>query len=85
MLHLLRGDRPWFRAKRRGYGTGLPIAWQGWVVLAAYLVVTFSAATQVPRHPLVAIVLIAVATAVLIVLSAQHTRGGWKWRWGGEE
>lgn len=26
MLHLFLDDRPWFRAKRRGYGTGLPIA-----------------------------------------------------------
>ena len=26
MLHLLFDDRPWFRPKSRGYGTGLPIA-----------------------------------------------------------
>ena len=37
MLHLLRGDRPWFRPKRRGYGTGLPIAWQGWVMLLVHI------------------------------------------------
>ena len=29
MLHLIFDNRPWFRARRRGYGTGLPIAWQG--------------------------------------------------------
>jgi hypothetical protein len=27
----------WFPAKRYGWGWGLPIAWQGWVVLALFL------------------------------------------------
>ena len=28
----------WFRAKRYGWGWGLPIAWQGWVVLSVWFV-----------------------------------------------
>src|SRR3546814_16802549 len=32
MLHLFLDERPWFSAKRHGYGTGLPLAWQGWVL-----------------------------------------------------
>ena len=31
--------KPWFRAKRIGYGTGLPIAWQGWVMLLVHCAV----------------------------------------------
>ena len=27
----------WFPAKTRGWGWGLPIKWQGWVVVAVYL------------------------------------------------
>ncbi len=27
----------WFPAKRYGVGWGLPVTWQGWVVLAAFL------------------------------------------------
>jgi hypothetical protein len=27
----------WFPAKRYGWGWGLPIRWQGWVVMLAYL------------------------------------------------
>ena len=27
----------WFPAKRRGWGWGPPSAWQGWVVLLAYV------------------------------------------------
>ena len=32
-------DQPrfWFPVKRYGWGWGLPVRWQGWVVLAAYL------------------------------------------------
>lgn len=26
----------WFRAKRYGWGWGLPTAWQGWVVMALF-------------------------------------------------
>ena len=37
MLHLLFDDRPWFRPKKRGYGAGLPIAWQGWALLLAHI------------------------------------------------
>jgi hypothetical protein len=31
--------KPWFRAKRIGYGTGMPMAWQGWVMLLAHCVI----------------------------------------------
>ena len=37
-------SRIWFPAKKYGYGWGLPCAWQGWVVMLAYvcLVITVS-------------------------------------------
>jgi hypothetical protein len=33
----------WFPAKRFGWGWGLPTAWQGWVVLAAYFALVIGA------------------------------------------
>lgn len=34
-----RDGKPyWFRAKRYGWGWGLPLTWQGWVVLALFFV-----------------------------------------------
>jgi len=33
--------RVWFPAKRYGWGWGLPCAWQGWLVLAAYFLGMF--------------------------------------------
>ena len=29
-------DKIWFPAKKHGFGWGLPITWQGWVVLVLY-------------------------------------------------
>ena len=79
-------DSDWFAPKRFGYGAGLPIAWQGWAVHGGYLAtVAITAAALMPRHPYVVVTILVAATAVLIVVSAQHTRGGWKWRWRGEE
>ena len=31
-----RSKQYWFPVKRYGWGWGLPIVWQGWVVLVAY-------------------------------------------------
>lgn len=79
-------DGNWFAPKRFGYGSGVPIAWQGWAVLAAYSATCILAGmTLVPRHPAVAIAIIAAATIACIIVCAQHTRGGWKWRWNGED
>ena len=34
-------DEPkaWFAPERYGYGAGLPIAWQGWALIGAYIAV----------------------------------------------
>jgi hypothetical protein len=32
--------RYWFRAKRYGFGWGLPVAWQGWVFFLSWLLIT---------------------------------------------
>lgn len=73
-------DRPWFAPKRIGYGTGLPIAWQGWAVFVVYIlaiVVAMRALSLVAE--LIAVV---AATAALIVVCKKKTAGGWRWRDG---
>ena len=35
-------DLEWFAPKRYGYGSGLPISWQGWAVLVGFLVLAFA-------------------------------------------
>ena len=42
--------KPWFRAKKYGLGWGLPVTWQGWVVLIAYLVFIFWDFARIDRY-----------------------------------
>jgi hypothetical protein len=37
----------WFEAKRYGYGSGLPIAWQGWAITIAYFVLILGSGLSV--------------------------------------
>ena len=30
-------NKPWFKAKKYGYGCGLPVTWQGWLVFIIYI------------------------------------------------
>ena len=76
-------DDAWFAAKRYGYGAGLPTAWQGWAISAAYSLAVVGSAWFVLPLSVVAFVAIALgATAALLAVCAQKTRGGWRWRWG---
>ena len=75
----------WFAPKRHGYGAGLPIAWQGWAILIGYVLLIAAAGLLIPYSPIAFIALVAAATAALIVICAQKTRGGFRWRWGGKD
>ena len=72
--------KPWFAAKRYGYGAGLPIAWQGWVVLALFIL-GMASGRLVPGLPL-RIAAMTALVAGLLVVCALKTEGGWRWRWG---
>ena len=76
-------DRPeWFAPKRYGYGAGLPIAWQGWAVIAAFLAVVAVTGVLFGENELLAATIIVPAIAMLLLITARTTRGGWRWRWG---
>lgn len=42
--------RYWFPAKEYGYGWGLPVTWQGWLVIVAYLVLIAAGIFLFPLH-----------------------------------
>lgn len=75
----------WFAHKRYGFGSGLPIAWQGWAASSLYLAIVLVATLFVERSPWPAGSIIFTATAIFLVICARTTRGGWHWRWGGGE
>ena len=86
MLPGLFGTDPWFEPKKLGYGSGLPCAWQGWVVLLAFLAIIIGAVALVGEdRPLLLIAIVLPVTAIFILIAAKTTRGGWKWRFGKDE
>ncbi len=78
-------DRAWFAPRRYGYGAGNPIAWQGWLILAIYAAAVVSAAMLLAPNIWAIASVVIPATAILIIITAQTTRGGWRWRWGKED
>jgi len=89
MLHGLFEDGDWFAPKRYGYGAGLPIAWQGWVLLGSYMALVIGIASGIanaePQVQLASAVGIVAATALFVLIVAKRTRGGFRWRWGDED
>lgn len=67
-----RDDAYWFRARRIGFGWGLPLRWQGWVVLVAYLLTVLVCGWRFPPdvQPLAFGFCMALATGLLIAVCA---------------
>ena len=79
-------DRPqWFASKRYGIGAGMPIAWQGWAILAAFALLIGLALLSFGPDDVRGLAIVIPATAVLLLVAALTTRGGWRWRWGNED
>jgi len=75
-------ERPkyWFAAKRYGWGWGLPLCWQGWVVMGVWLAVLVPVVILLEEP--------ARGTAVLLESVVLVAICWWKgepprWRWGG--
>ncbi len=71
----------WFPAKRYGLGWGLPVTWQGWAVLVAYLVAIAAVTASLPDHPRAGAVLIAGASLLLLGICWRKGEP-LRWRWG---
>ena len=76
----------WFPAKRYGWGWGLPVAWQGWIVLIAFVglfgagFLVFPPSTEI--GPLLIYVFLLTAGLIAICwLKGEPPR----WRWGNGE
>ena len=75
-------DKPWFAAKRWGLGGGLPIAWQGWVMMTLHLAMVFVVAAVFQRHSLAQLIVTVAVGVAPFPLYAAKTKGGWRWRSG---
>lgn len=88
MLHKINDDGAWFAPKRFGYGASWPIAWQGWLVLVLYLGAMIGAGLLAANGHggghIAGVALMLMLTGLFMIIAARRTRGGWKWRWGGD-
>jgi hypothetical protein len=75
----------WFAPKRYGYGSGLPISWQGWVVTLGFVALVIGLSLLLKNRPVQLVAAIALATFAFMLICANTTRGGWRWRWGEED
>ena len=89
MWHLFSDDRPWFAAKRFGYGAGMPIAWQGWALLLSYVLALIGLgflAERLQGEALAWLILAMVLlTIALVVVARARTSREWRWRWGEDD
>lgn len=81
-------DKAWFAQKQYGLGSGMPIAWQGWLSLIAYIALAtglaFMATQQHGAKAVLTWIGFFAATLLFCLICWRKTRGGWKWRWGGD-
>ena len=75
----------WFSAKRYGYGSGLPMTWQGWAVTTAFVALVIVTSLLLKDRPMQLIAVCVPLTMIFIAICARTTRGGWRWRWGDED
>jgi hypothetical protein len=76
----------WFPAKRYGWGWGLPMTWQGWLVLAAFAALVVAGTFLFPPTKATAAYIV-----YIVILSALLTGVCWlkgeppRWRWGNDD
>lgn len=78
-------DDAWFTPKLFGFGFGFPIAWQGWLLVLAYLVVVVTLVLALKERPIELIAALCLPTVALLVIGCRKTRGGCRWRWGRDD
>lgn len=74
------GKKPWFAVKRYGYGVGLPISWEGWLVLSAYLLVVIGSALFMSA--VTTLVVVTVTTPLFVYVAYVRSDAEWRWRHG---
>jgi len=73
--------RYWFRAKRYGWGWGLPLCWEGWVVMGVWLagLVAIVGLLEEPERG-ASVLLESIVLVAICWWKGEPAR----WRWGGD-
>jgi hypothetical protein len=73
-----------FRAKRYGWGWGLPATWQGWVVFVAWLVVVLLISPWLVAYSRALFFLFIGTMSAVLIAICYVTGEPPRWRWGGD-
>ncbi len=74
----------WFPAKKYGYGWGFPIAWQGWAVMLAYILLATIGSVLITKSPedIIWLIIYNTVLAGLMIFICYKKGEKSKWRWG---
>lgn len=73
----------WFPAKRYGWGWGLPQRWQGWVVLALFLILVCAGIFIFPPRARGLEFFVYITVLVALLVAVCYAKGEPpRWRWG---
>lgn len=90
------GDKTyWFKAKKYGWGWGLPMTWQGWISFGVFFAVWMLALRELTFVPqdseiiptkniVIAVSIMVVDVAALVYVSFKYGEAP-KWRWGNKK
>ena len=79
---MAESEKIWFPAKRYGWGWSLPVTWQGWLVLAGFVVLLDVGVRVFPPQKqlfLFVVYFVVIVIALLAVVTAKGEAGGWRW------
>jgi hypothetical protein len=77
------GPRYWFRAKRYGWGWGLPLTWEGWIVITVWLCVLVAVVPSLHAHRHVIDRVVFIVGMVVALFGVCYWKGEpVRWRWG---
>ena len=75
--------RYWFPAKRHGWGWGPPTTWQGWLVIAGYVVLVAAGALVIEPSIRPGLFIVHLLLLTLVVIGVCRAKGEPpRWRWG---
>ena len=78
--------RYWFRAKRYGWGWGLPLTWEGWATLVGFVLLVALGSVVYPPDERIGLYLAWVAIVAIALIAVCWFKGEPpRWRWGGDE
>jgi hypothetical protein len=83
--HDIDKTQPWFRAKKYGWGWSWPLTWQGWLVLAVYVVLAITDAWYFAHTHDTRLVPAFLVLTLLFVAICWATGERPRWRWGKDD